>query len=147
MRRPSLPRPVAALPIAFALVGCTNYQDQLARAEQHYQNARYEAALVNLEDLEIHTPALSRGERVRYDVVRGMTHLRLEQRPDARHWLALAREEARTEPSAMTETTRANIDRTVEELDPLAPAVTAATVGDGGTGASNSSGGSTTTAP
>jgi hypothetical protein len=104
------------------VAACSNYADQLARAEQHYGNARYEAALVNLEDLEINIAALSKTERVRYDVVRGMTHLRLAQRPDARHWLALAREDAREVPSALTDQQRTTIERTLVELDPLGPA-------------------------
>jgi hypothetical protein len=112
------------LPVSLALLaglasGCANYADQLARAEQHYGNARYEAALVNLDDLEIHLGALSMGERVRYDLVRGMTHLRLSQRPDARHWLAMAREDAHDIPSALNEQQRATIERTLVELDPL----------------------------
>jgi hypothetical protein len=110
---------------------CNNYQEQLARSEHHYENARYEAALTNLEDLEIHVPGLSRSDRVRYGVVRGMTHLRLEQRADARHWLAIAREEARPDPRLLSESSRTNIDRTIGELDPLNPAPSSA-AGDGG---------------
>jgi len=111
--------PVLAAFLAGALSACSNYADQLARSEQHYGNARYEAALVNLEDLEINIAALSKSERVRYDLVRGMTHLRLSQRPDARHWLAIAREDAREVPSALTDQQRATIERTLVELDPL----------------------------
>jgi hypothetical protein len=108
--------------LAVAVTGCANYADQLARAEQHYGNARYEAALVNLEDLEIHLGGLSKTERVRYDLVRGMTHLRLAQRQDARHWLAIAREDAREVPSALTDQQRSTIERTLVELDPLGAA-------------------------
>lgn len=133
------------LPWVFATVlaatasGCANYADQLARAEQHYQNARYEAALTNLEDLEIHKPALSPSERVRYDYVRGMAHLRLEQRSDARYWLSQAREESRNAPGVLTEDTRATVDRTITELDPLGPPAGATSEADSGT--STSSGG------
>jgi hypothetical protein len=121
--------PAAVTAVALALSACSNYEDQLARAEHHYQNARYEAALANLEDLEFHVPGMSRSERVRYDVVRGMTHLRLDQRSDARYWLALAREEATHEPGALTQSARTTVEHTINELDPLGPAPTA---GDGG---------------
>jgi hypothetical protein len=119
-----LPVPGAFVLGAFvvaALVGCQNYSDQLHRSEQHYGNARYEAALVNLEDLERHLPSLSKSERVRYDLIRGMTHLRLNQPQDARHWLALAREDARAAPDALTEANRTTIEHTLVELDPLNP--------------------------
>jgi hypothetical protein len=124
MTRPTLPRILVALG-ALAAPACANYSEQLARAEQHHQNARYEAALVNLEDLEIHRPALSPQERVRYDLVRGTVHLRLEQRGEARHWLALAREEARELPGALTEEARASVESALTELDPLGPAAPA----------------------
>jgi hypothetical protein len=119
--RSLLPAAAAFALVVGALAGCQNYQDQLHRAEQHYGNARYEAALVNLEDLEIHVASLSKSERVRYDLVRGMTHLRLNQPQDARHWLAIAREDARNAPDALTEANRTTIERTLVELDPLNP--------------------------
>src|SRR5687768_3154966 len=43
MTRPTLPSILAISLIASSIVGCTNYSDQLARAEQYYGNARYEA--------------------------------------------------------------------------------------------------------
>jgi hypothetical protein len=139
--------------LAVALTGCANYPDQLNRAEHHYQDARYEAALANLEDLEIHTPALSVAERVRYDYVRGMTHLRLNQPQDARHWLALAREEARDASSALTEEARNTIERRLPELDPLNPTPAAgssdapANGSSGGSSSGSTSGGSGTGGP
>lgn len=146
MTRPTLPSILATLSVLTAslVAGCTNYSDQLARAEQYYGNARYEAALTNLEDLEINLGSLSNTERVRYDLVRGMTHLRLDQRQESRHWLAIAREEARRETNALTETQRANIDRTITELDPLTPRPAAGTGGTSGGESSGSSGGSGT---
>ena len=85
------------MPRAFSLAlhtlsACANYQDQLERAEIHYRAARYEHALTNLEDLEPDLGRLDARERIRYHFVRGMTHARLQQRGDARHWLALTRE-------------------------------------------------------
>jgi predicted alpha-1,6-mannanase (GH76 family) len=135
MTRFTLPR-IAAVLLALVTPACANYSEQLARAEEHYQNARYEAALTNLEDLEIHRAGLSRNERVRYDLVRGMSHLQLDQRQDARHWLALAREEAGSEAGALTEEARTNIERVLAQTDPLNPQPAggpgASASGDGG---------------
>lgn len=130
--------------LALALVasGCTNYTDQLQRAEQHYGNARYEASLANLEDLEPSIGTLSQSERVRYDLVRGMTHLRLEQRLHARHWLAMAREDARAAPAALTDQQRITIERTLNELDPLGPRpASELSSGGSGNGGGESAGG------
>src|SRR4051794_9196768 len=105
-------RPHAHAPLVFAvalgaaLAGCANAQDQLLRAERYYQDARYEASLTNLEDMEDQLSGLGPHDRIRYEIACGMTHLRLGQRGDdhrctdphhcvqARHWLALARAEA-----------------------------------------------------
>jgi hypothetical protein len=135
-------RAVLVTAVAVAGAACANYADQLGRAERHYQNARYEASMANLEDLDPHLAALSRDERARFAFVRGMTHLRLDQRPDARHWLALAREEAREAPAALNDDARATIERALVELDPLAPASTSAgTSGASSTPSSSSSAG------
>jgi hypothetical protein len=111
--------PIAALLASVASAGCANHPDQLARAESHFLSNRYHMALSNLEDLEIHRPTLSVSERVRYDVVRGMAHLRLHQSRDARYWLSLAREEAAAEPTALTQAMRSEIERVMVQTDPL----------------------------
>ena len=111
---------VALAVLASSAAACSNHPEQLARAESHFQSNRYQLALSNLEDLEIHRPTMSVSERVRYDVVRGMAHLRLRQSRDARYWLALAREEAAQEPTALTQSMRDEIERVVVLTDPLA---------------------------
>jgi hypothetical protein len=106
---------------AFSM-GCATPAEQLARAETHFQNRAYAASMANLEDLERngHRVGMSRSERVRYDVARGLSHLNLNEREDARHWLALAREEAQPEPHTLTAEQRTVIDRVMTETDPLA---------------------------
>jgi len=100
--------------------GCANYRDQLDRADSHYRAARYEAALTNLEDLEVNFGHLDAAEQVRYRYVRGMTSERLGQREEARHWLALAREAVERSPSALDEETRALLQRTLVPYDEAA---------------------------
>ncbi len=97
--------------------GCQNYRDQLDRADAHYRAARYEAALTNLEDLEADFGHLDANDQVRYRYVRGMTSERLGQRDEARHWLILAREDVEQRPSALTEETRAILQRTLTPYD------------------------------
>jgi len=100
--------------------GCANYRDQLDRADSHYRAARYEAALTNLEDLEVNFGHLDAAEQVRYRYVRGMTSERLGQHEEARHWLALAREAVERSPSALDEETRALLQRTLVPYDEAA---------------------------
>lgn len=100
--------------------GCANYRDQLDRADSHYRAARYEAALTNLEDLEVNFGHLDATEQVRYRYVRGMTCERLGQREEARHWLALAREAVERSPSALDEETRGLLQRTLVPYDEAA---------------------------
>jgi hypothetical protein len=100
--------------------GCQNYRDQLDRADGHYRAARYEAALTNLEDLEGDLGHLDADEQVRYRYVRGMTAERLGQRDEARHWLALAREDVEQRPGALDEETRGLLQRTLLPYDQAA---------------------------
>jgi hypothetical protein len=127
--RSSLLASVFAVCWVTGLAACANHPEQLARAETHFQQNRYRLALSNLEDLEQHRPTMSVSERVRYDVARGMAHLRLDEARDARYWLALAREEAAAEPTALTRSMRDEIERVIVVTDPLA---TPASAGDAG---------------
>ena len=116
----------AALASALLLGACSNYQDQLERAEIHYRAARYEHALTNLEDLEPDLGRLDADERIRYHFVRGMTHARLQQRAHARHWLALTREIS-ANTSALSAEAQASMRRVLAETEPPAtPAPTPA---------------------
>jgi hypothetical protein len=108
---------VAGLLSVWSVAGCQNYRDQLERADAHYRAARYEAALSNLEDLESDFGHLDATEQVRYRYIRGMTSERLGQHDDARHWLALAREDVEQRPSALDEETRALLQRTLLPYD------------------------------
>jgi hypothetical protein len=103
--------------LALALGACQNYRDQLDRADAHYHASRYEAALANLDDLEPDLSHLDNAERVRFEYLRGMAHARLNQRADARHWLALAREASAAAPSALSSDMRQLLDRTLREVD------------------------------
>jgi len=117
-----------------ALTACTNYSDQLERADGHYRDARYEAALTNLEDLRNDLDRFDAQERLRYEFVRGMTHARLGQREEARHWLALVRERLDRNSGHLSEEAAALLNRTLAEVDtaPQAPAGAASSTADAG---------------
>ncbi len=107
--------------LAFTVaMGCWNYRSQLERAEEHYRAGRYDAAVANLADLHHATDQLDRDERARYAWVRGMSHARLGQRAESRHWLALTREMLER-GAVLTETERADLQRTWTEIDWVHP--------------------------
>ncbi len=76
-----------------ALGGCAQLRDEMQYARQAYERERYEDALVWLADLESDVPEMDRRMRARFYFLRGMTAYHLQQRDDALHYLALAREE------------------------------------------------------
>lgn len=75
---------------ATTAAACSNYRDDLDRAASHYNRNQYENALALLGPLELDLDSLSDQERAQYAYYRGMTHFRLGQRRDARHWLGVA---------------------------------------------------------
>lgn len=84
--------PLAGLIASVAGVACATVSADLAHAEEAYEAARYEDALVWLDAVERDVPNLVRANRARYHYLRGMTFHRLGRAADAHHELALARE-------------------------------------------------------
>lgn len=111
------------LALSIALLGasgCAALRDDLIRAEQSYDQARYEDALVWLDDLEDDTPDMDVDMRARFYYLRGMTAYRLGHRDDALHYLALARELAGEETSrSLRPEQRQTMTRTLDELTPV----------------------------
>jgi hypothetical protein len=85
------------------------------RAEQAFSEARYEEAEAWLSDLEPSLGKMSTPLRARYYYLAGMSAYRIGQRAEARHALALCREELDTLRSA--EEARASTS-----AEPLPPA-------------------------
>jgi hypothetical protein len=80
-----------ALILAVLVLGCSTYQDHLAKGQRAYQENEYEKALAIWRVLERNMDSLSPGDQARYAYLRGMTDYRLGFRADARHWLAIAK--------------------------------------------------------
>lgn len=115
----SLLRPFAGgLAIALALTACGAASAELRRAEESYEQARYENALSWLADLEPNAPSLNHDERARYFYVRGMTEYRLGHRSEALYYLAVAREIAGEDGVGLRPEQQELLTRTVTELTP-----------------------------
>lgn len=101
------------------LGGCAALQDDMQRAEVAYDQARYEEALVWLDDLEDDSPEMDLDMRARFYYLRGMTAYRLGHRNHALHYLAVAREVA-GDPStgALRAEQRQTMERALTELTP-----------------------------
>ncbi len=109
-----------AVVIAMSLlaVGCAAVATDLRRAEASYDQARYEDALVWLDDLEDDAPSMDASSRARYYYLRGMTEYRLSHRPEALHYLAVAREVAGEEGAGLRPEWVDIMNRTLGELTP-----------------------------
>jgi hypothetical protein len=104
--------------VGVCLGACGAASAELRRAEQSYEQARYENALSWLADMEPSAPTLSREERARYFYVRGMTEYRLGHRPEALYYLAVAREIAGDDGDGLRGEQQELMARTITELMP-----------------------------
>lgn len=116
-----LSRRIGVVAIGLLAVACGAASAELRRAEQSYEQARYENALSWLADLEPNAPTLDHEERARYFYVRGMTEFRLGHRPEALYYLAVAREIAGEDGEGLREEQRDLMTRTLAELMPTDP--------------------------
>jgi len=107
---------LAAL-LLLAAVGCATYRDDLDRARLHYEANEYDKALVLLEVLERDIDSLSEAERAQYAYFRGMSHFRLEQKRDARHWLGNAAARELTAQGSLTTDAKSRADDTLTKLN------------------------------
>ena len=105
-------------PVALLLVlGCATYRDDLDRAMVHYHNNEYDKALSLLEVLENDIDSLSPSERAHYSYYRGLSHYRLDQRPDARHWLGVAAARNKARSGSLSAEEKKRVDETLAELN------------------------------
>lgn len=111
-------RALALILSILSLAACGQLREDLRKAEADYDAARYENALVWLDDLERDTPAMDEQMRARFYYLRGMTAYRLNRRTDALHYLALAREVAGEQGTGLREQWRSALEGTLEELTP-----------------------------
>ena len=99
---------------------CSNYRDDLDRAASHYNRNQYENAIALLQPLELDLDSLSDQERAQYAYYRGMSHFRLNQRREARHWLGVAAAQEKNHAGSIGQEEK---QRVTEPLDDLNRAV------------------------
>lgn len=116
MRLQALLLPILVL--GSLLGGCAAIADDMHRAEQSYETARYENTLIWLRDLEDDAPGMDVEMRARYYYLRGMTEYRLGHRADALHYLAVAREITSDGGAGLRPEWRQIMERTLTELTP-----------------------------
>lgn len=113
--------PMARLGLLAALfvgiMGCATYRDDFDRARLHYDANEYDAALLLLEVLERDIDSLSVPERAQYAYYRGMSHYRLEQKRDARHWLGNADARERASEGALNADAKARVKEILRKLN------------------------------
>jgi hypothetical protein len=114
----ALVRLAAALASCFVLcTSCVTYGEELNRAQRHFHNNEYEQALAIFRALESDIDSLPPPDRARYAYLRGMSDYRMSLRPDARHWLALARAYEESSQGGLEEGWRERMKSALQDLD------------------------------
>jgi hypothetical protein len=104
------------LPVAL-LFGCATYEQELGRAEEHFQHDEHEKSLATLRALETDWTSFGVKDRARYAYLRGMTDYRIGFKADARHWLAVAAQIDRENPGSLAANEKAVVDEKLAELN------------------------------
>lgn len=105
-----------ALLISMVLPACAATTRDLGRATSEFEDARYEATLAWLDEIDL--ADMSRSERAKYAYLRGMAEVRLERRDEGLHWLRLARSFAGESATSLPAEWRPVLTRTLTELTP-----------------------------
>jgi hypothetical protein len=103
--------------VAFALSACSTYREHLNRGQRMYDENEYEHALAIWRTLEPDIDSLSANDQARYAYLRGMTDYRLGFRPDARHWLAMAKAFDQANPGGLTAEWKTRTDEAIADLN------------------------------
>jgi hypothetical protein len=106
-----------ALALSTASIGCTTYRDQLVRSQHAFEQNEYERTLGLLRALEPNVTRLATPEQAEYAYLRGMTDYRIGNRPDARHWLAIARTYDETSPGMLPTDWKARMTDALDEMN------------------------------
>jgi Cys-rich repeat protein len=110
-------RTVLGLVLAFAIGACSTYREDLNRGQRLYEENEYEHALAIWRVLESDMDSLDLTDQSRYAYLRGMTDYRLGFRPDARHWLAIARAIEQEHPGGLSPQWKQRLDEALADLN------------------------------
>ena len=111
--------PAALIALSTFVSACAATTSEMRRAEEAYDQARFDAARTWLVDLEDEAPSMDEPLRLRYFYLRGMAEYRLGHRLDALHYLAVARE--LSSERGLRDEQRQLLERTLTELEPREP--------------------------
>jgi hypothetical protein len=102
---------------ALAFTACSTYRDHLNRGQRMYDENEYEHALALFRNIEPDIDSLTPNDQARYAYLRGMTDYRLGFRPDARHWLAMAKAFDQANPGGLTPEWKTRTDEAIADLN------------------------------
>ena len=108
----------AATALIICLWGCATYRSDLERARVHYSANEYDKALALLDVLENDIDSLSEAERAQYSYYRGMSHFRLDQKRDARHWPGNAAARELAAQGSLTPDEKKRVEESMTKLNP-----------------------------
>jgi hypothetical protein len=117
--RPEVMRRFACLfaALLLALSACSTYRENLNRGQRMYDENEYERALAIWRNLEPDIDSLSPNDQARYAYLRGMTDYRLGFRPDARHWLAMAKAFDQANPGGLSAEWKGRTEEALNDLN------------------------------
>lgn len=110
-------RIVAVSALLLASTSCATYHDQLARSQQAFEVRDNNRALALLRDLEPDLPHLALPEQAQYAYLRGMIDYRVGYKPDARHWLSLAKAYEDHSPGVLPADWKARVAEALDDLN------------------------------
>jgi hypothetical protein len=110
-------RIVLALALALSLGACATYREDLNRGQRLYEENEYEHALAIWRMLEADMDSLELTDQARYAYLRGMTGYRLGFRPDARHWLAIAKAIEQEHPGGLSPQWKQRLEEALADLN------------------------------
>jgi hypothetical protein len=108
---------VALLVLAGLGTACTTYRDQLGRGQRAFEQNEHDRTLAILRDLEPDLTRLSLPEQAQYAYLRGMTDYRIGYKPDARHWLSVAKAHEDSSPGLLPTDWKARTSEALDELN------------------------------
>ena len=110
-------RSLGSILLCAAAFGCATYREDLNRGQRLYEENQYDQALALWRTLESDADSLSFNDQTRYAYLRGMTDYRLGFRPDARHWLAVAKATEQEHPGGLNPEWKERLEKSLDELN------------------------------
>jgi len=102
-----------------ACAACATYRTQLVHGQRAFEQNDYEHTLALLRDLERDVTRLTVPEQAEYAYLRGMSDYRVGDKPDARHWLSIAKAIEENSPGVLPSDWKTRTNETLVELNAI----------------------------